>query len=150
MKQSLRMLTIVALLTFGLATFGIAQMMGGNHDHSMKGNTDSASQSGMMNKGKMDKGMMKMGDMSKNCKMMSNNFEKLEKHFGTMMQMNDMSALKSEMMKHQEMMQTMMKTMSDHQAMCMNMMNSDGKMDMDKMGKMGCGMMGNNNMNSSK
>ncbi len=132
MKHSIRMLATVILLTLGLASFGVAQMMGGNHDRSSMGMADSTSQSGMMNMGKM-------GEMSQNCKLMSNNFGKLQENFNAMMQINDINALKTEMKKHQEMMQAMSDNMAEHQAMCMKMMNSDGKMG--KMGKMDCGMM---------
>jgi len=140
MRHSIRMLTTAALLILGLASFGVAQMMDGNHDHSPMSKADSTSQSGMMNMGTMDK----MGDMSQKCKMMSNNFDKLQEHFDAMIQMDDINTLKAEMKKHQEMMQVMRDNMSEHQTMCMNMMDSDGKM-----GKMGCNMMmgqGNRNL----
>ncbi|HDL02178.1 MAG TPA: hypothetical protein ENH23_08110 [candidate division Zixibacteria bacterium] len=137
MKSSIRMFTVVAVLTLGLASFGVAQMMSGNHEHSSTDKADSQSQSGMMNMGKM--GMMKD---------MSNNFDKLKTHFDSMMQIDDINTLKAEMKKHQEMLQTMRDNMSEHQTMCMNMMNSDGKMD-GKMEKMGCGMMGQGNRSTT-
>ncbi len=137
MKNSIRMFTTVAVLTLGLASFGVAQMMSGNHEHASTDKGDSQSQSGMMNMGKM--GMMKD---------MSDNFDKLQTHFESMMQIDDINTLKAEMKNHQEMMQSMRDNMSEHQAMCMKMMGSDGKMD-GKMGKMGCGMMGQGNKGST-
>ncbi len=135
MKKSLRMLTTATLLTLGLASFGVTQMMGEGHDHSMMNQSGSTSKSDMGNMGMTGD----MGDMSKGCKMMLNNFGKLQEHFDTMLQIDDINALKTEMKKHQEMLQVVYDNMSEHQSMCMNMMNSDEKMG--KMGKMGCGMM---------
>lgn len=119
MRQRTLMLTIVALLILGVASFGIAQMMGGGHGHMSK--SDSSSQSVMMDKKMMKNMGSMMNNMMQHCQMMSNDFGELESHFEKMMQMDDMGELRSEMQKHHEMMQGMHKNMMEQQEYCQEM-----------------------------
>ena len=121
MRQNRLMLVMAIVLTFGLASFAAAQMMGGDHNHSGMNKDDSTAHSGMMGEGMMMKMGNMMGDMSKHCKMMSHDLDDLQTHFEKMMMMDDMEALKAEMQKHHDMMTKMHDNMSEQRTMCENM-----------------------------
>jgi hypothetical protein len=124
------MLLVVTVLTLGLASFAVAQMMGGNHGH--KGNmpmgqNDTLSQSATMGTGHMMGTMPSedslVSDMSQYCQMMSNDFDKLQSHFDKMMKIDDMKSLKAEMQKHHDMMVQMHQSMNREGNMVQNMMS---------------------------
>jgi hypothetical protein len=117
MRSSVRMLTVSALLVLGLVTLGVAQMMSGGNGHMSQMVADSSSQRGQMNI------MNMMNNMSDHYMMMTSDFDSLQQHFNSMMQINDMGALKSEMKKHRKMMQTMHDTMTEQKGMFQNMMS---------------------------
>ncbi len=123
MRENRLMLVMVFVLTLGLASLAVAQMMGGNHDHSAMNKDDSTAHSGMMGEGMMMQMGNMMDGMSKHCKMMSNDFDKLKSHFEKMMKMDDMNALKDEMQKHHDMMTQMHESMSEQRSMCQNVMS---------------------------
>ncbi len=117
MKRSMILTAIVATAVFSLIAIAPAQnmkMMGG--DMKDKGH-------GM---GKDSKMTCMMGNMSKECQMMSDSFGDLQKHFDSMMNMDNMSDLKTEMQKHQQMMSSISDKMSEHRGMCKDMMSKMG------------------------
>jgi hypothetical protein len=148
MKRSIQMFAIIAVLSIGLVSLGVAQMMNKKQGQSPMTGKDPMSQSGTMGMGMM--GMMNrldnmMGNMSRNCTMVNNDFEKLQKHFQSMMQMTDMNSLKAEMEKHQQMMQNMQQNMMQQEKLCRNMASLMGSQNMQ-----GSQEMGNNTSGSSK
>lgn len=120
MNNSRRIYAIALVLVLGLVPFAAAQMMGGGM---AADKADTTSPSGMMGMGMMHRMNGMMGDMSQHHKMMSGDFQNLETHFNKMMQIQDMSELKAEMKKHQEMMQNMHESADQQWAMCQNMMS---------------------------
>lgn len=126
---------VAAVFTFGLSTFTVAQMMGGNNGHSAMNKNDTSSHSHM--KGTPTDVDSTFANMSQHYKMMTNQFDKLESHFNKMMMMNDITALKAEMQKHQEMMKAMHKAMMKQGNMyehMMTMMHSGDMMNNNMMG----------------
>ncbi len=127
MRQNRLMLVTVSVLTLGLASFALAQMMGGSQGHMSMGQSDTVSQSATMGTGQV-MGTMPHTDslvnqMSQYCRMMSNDFGKLQSHFEKMMKIQDMKTLKGEMQKHYDMMMTMQSHMDGQHQMCQNMMS---------------------------
>lgn len=142
---------VVLLIAFGIFGLSSAQMMGmGNqHNHSLMNMTDSSAMPGTMSQGTMMNMGAMMGRMSSNHNMMTTEFSKLESHLNQMMQMNDLTALKAEMKKQQEMMSTMQQGMDQQQSMINNMvalMESNGMMKNDSMPMSHAGMMNNGSM----
>jgi hypothetical protein len=93
-------------------------MSGGGHDH------------GSVSKAKSDgdtKTSASMKDMTKQSQEMTEDFAKLHEHFGEMIQINDMKKLKEEMAKHNDMMVSLHKKMSDQQEQCQEMMSMMGE-----------------------
>ena len=81
-----------------------------------------------------------MTNMTNHWQMMSGQMDKLQEHFSKMMQMNNMSELKKEMQKHQEMMTSIRNNMSEQNQLCDHMMSMMGY------GGMHGGMMGHGGM----
>ncbi len=126
MRNHRLMLFIVAAMILGLASFTTAHMMGGHQGHSHMNGSDSTYQPGMMGMGMMgDNGQFynMMGNMSQYCTTMTDNFDQLESHLQTMMQINDMPTLKKEMQKQYDMMQRMHKRMMQQRNVWHNMMS---------------------------
>lgn len=132
MKRSQLMLTLAAIMTFGLASFTVAHMMGGNNGQSSAATGNSSFQAGSMG---MGTGMMGMtgqaaqsdslwNNMSPYCTMLSSDFDKLEAHFNRMMQIKDSDKLRVEMQKHHDMMTEMHNVINQRQGMYRNMMSA--------------------------
>ncbi len=127
MRKNRLMLAMVTILTLGLSSMVLAQMMGGSHGNMPMGQNATQSQTATMNRGQMN-GTVPPADslvnqMRQSWGMMSGNFDKLESHFRQMMQIQDMKTLKAEMQKHYEMMQQMHSYMNNQQGMYQNMMS---------------------------
>jgi hypothetical protein len=128
MKRSAISTAIFLTAFVALAGVVFAQMMGGQ-GHGQMQSADSTKGSAMMGMQGMTGMMGMMHNMSGHCQMMSEEFNKLQEHFDMMMNMNDMSKLRVEMKKHQEMMSSMHQKMSEQTGICqkmMSMMHSEG------------------------
>lgn len=116
MKRLFSLLAAAMIITFMTTAMASAQM-GKMDDQKMADTTKMTGKSEMMSQTDM------MKKMSGNSQMMSEEMAKLQQHFNEMMNINDMTMLKTEMKKHQEMMTAMQEKMTKNQGMCKKMMS---------------------------
>jgi hypothetical protein len=131
MKTSIRIIAVAAALALAVAPFAVAQMMHGNQTNAPSENVAPNSQPGMMGSGMMGNGMMgmgmmgmmshmntMMGNMSKYYTTMSADLDKLDSHLDKMMQIDDITTLKAELKKHQDMTRELRQEMTGQNNPC--------------------------------
>ena len=113
MKKSMNFFFLTVLATLSLTAMAFAQT-GMTGDKNM-----------MVNEVSPDSTRAMMMQMSKNNEMMNRDFMKLQDHMRSMMKIDDMAILHSEMQKHMEMMKSMGKMMGEQDNMYRMMMGSE-------------------------
>jgi hypothetical protein len=126
MKAPIRIIAVAAALALAVAPFAAAHMMNGNQGNASPENVEPAAQPGMMGNGMMGMGMMGMmshmnamvGNMSRYYTTMSTDFDKLDGHLDKMMQIDDITTLKAELKKHQDMTRELRQEMTGQNNPC--------------------------------
>ena len=119
MKRTFKLAVLTALSALFLAAVAFAQMGMG-----MSGTSGQNNQ--MMGRMSPDSTNAVMMRMSRNHMMMDRDLMKMRDHMQSMMKMDDMTALHSEMQKQMEMMQSMQKMMGEQGRMYRMMMGPEG------------------------
>ena len=118
MRNSVRMLVVAIVLTFGLVSFAAAQMKDDSHKQPAKSDSTATTQPAKMGNGEMMNSTMTPQAMTQQKQMMMTDFTKLQERIDSMMKTNDMKTLKSELKDLQSMVMTMRENMTK------NMMSS--------------------------